>query len=577
MRIPVLLFLLAALFLHRPAMLIGNYSDMTTIFPRWEFALLASALILFQWNRLIPLLKSMSRWPVAALLVLLLSALGHFFGNGYWTLESLGLNLIFLTVPLFAALNRNALRQMIPPFMCLVWLIDIVLTLVQWFDGRPLTGIAGNWNWNAALILVSTPFALLLIYRNTKNRGLLRLPCLGVPGLLSAWLFASAGSRAAILALIGAGYVFLLLRRQGRSRRLLLFASLAVLLAGTAVLTLFASARIDSFLRSEIRPVLWESTAAMIADHPFGVGAESFENSYIPYKTAEYFLHRHMAWRTVHPHNEFLNIAACLGIPALLAWCFLTFRGMLLFIRRFRYSPATEKLIFLAFVALLIHGMLDLVFFAWPLDLIAFLFAGFFWPPLMRCSDSNSKFRRIPQLAAAIVLCGVLLSAGLNFLATRLYESARKQYSRQKVIEPFPGMQECRAAALTTAFPEPLYRAVESALLNRKDASHALALAKYFDRTPYRNIGRIHGLKALALASLGRNAEALEEYKLDSANYPYLVLPYIGQMTCLARLGRTAEIPAVEKRLDEIMKIRGLSRSALLKIMQNPELDKPNP
>ena len=83
-------------------------------------------------------------------------------------------------------------------------------------------------------------------------------------------------------------------------------------------------------------------------------------------------------------------------------------------------------------------------------------------------------------------------------------------------------------------------------------------------------------LAGLALARLGRDAEALEEYRKDSACYPYLLLPYVGQIGCLGRLGRTAEIPAVEKRLAEIMKIRGISRAGLLRILQDPERDKPN-
>ena len=63
-------FLLAGLLLHRPAMLAGNYADLTTLLPRWDFALLAAALILLEWERLILLLKSLSRWSVAALLIL---------------------------------------------------------------------------------------------------------------------------------------------------------------------------------------------------------------------------------------------------------------------------------------------------------------------------------------------------------------------------------------------------------------------------------------------------------------------------------------------------------------------------
>ena len=480
------------------------------------------------------------------------------------------LNLAFLTIPLFGALNRDALRRLAPPFLCVFWLIDFLLTAGQWGFGKPLTGIAGNWNWNATLLLFSVPFVCLWIIRKSRCRragwGLA-----GLAALLSAFLIVCSGSRASLLAFAGAAGIGLFLFLPGRGRKILLFSLLGVLLAGTALLTVGAPERLDAFLKDEIRPVIWESTLALIADHPLGVGAESFEEAYIPYKTAEYFFHRHAAWRTLHPHNEFLNIAACLGIPALLGWCFLTFKGIGLFLLRFRKTRPEEKLIFFGFTVLLIHGMVDLVFVAWPLDLFALLFAGFFWAPRMLGAEESVKFHAIPRVAGVLALCGVLLSAGVNFAATRMYETARKA-----VPGSAPGRAELRAAALTTAFPEALYRAVESALLVRQDPRHALDLAGFFRDTPYRNMGRIHGFRALALARLGRDAEALEEYRKDSACYPYLLLPYVGQIGCLGRLGRTAEIPAVEKRLAEIMKIRGISRAGLLRILQDPERDKPN-
>lgn len=563
-------FLQIALLLYRPAMLIGSYGNATSLFPRWELALLAGALILFQWKRLVPMLKSVSKWTLLALAALLLSALAHFFVNGYRTLESLGLNLAFLTIPLFAALNRNEMREKLPVFFALLWTLDILLTLGQHLAGKPLGGIPGNWNWNAALILVTTPFALLFPARKFKGTRKLLIPLLGIPVLLSAALFCLCGSRAAALGLLGAGYTALLMHWTGTKRKILLYLPLALLLAGAVHLSTAGSAFPETFLRNEIRPAIWESTLALIADHPLGVGAESFELRFAPYRTAEYLLHRHMAWRTIHPHNELLNIAACLGIPALLAWIFLTVKGAALFLRRWKFERTEEKLFFLAFLALLIHGMLDLTFFAWPLDIFALLLTGYFWAPVMRCAEPNRKFERIPQAIGALALCGVVLSAWINFRATDTYHSARTAN---------PGLAarlENRAAELSTAFPEQLYQAIESALMRRNDPKHALELAKHFEGTPYRNISRIHGLKALALAMTGRDEEALKEYRLDSANFPYLTLPYIGQITCLGRLGRTAEIPAAEQKLYEIMKIRGLSRSDLMAIMKDPELDRPH-
>ena len=246
----MLAFLLIALLLYRPAMLIGSYGNATSVFPRWELALLAGALILFQWKRLVPMLKSVSKWTLLAFAVLLLSALAHFFINGYWTQESLGLNLAFLSIPLLAALNRKEMREKLPAVLALLWILDILLTLGQYLTGKPLGGIPGNWNWNAALILITTPFAMLFPARKFKGTRKLLIPLLGIPVLLSAALFCLCGSRAAALGLLGAGYTALLMHWTGTKRRILLYLPLAFLLA-------------EPFISPRRVPHFWNLSSAM--------------------------------------------------------------------------------------------------------------------------------------------------------------------------------------------------------------------------------------------------------------------------------------------------------------------------
>ena len=90
---------------------------------------------------------------------------------------------------------------------------------------------------------------------------------------------------------------------------------------------------------------------------------------------------------------------------------------------------------------------------------------------------------------------------------------------------------------------------------------------------PYQNFTRIHMVKAMALASLGRDEDAATEYEQESRNYPYLILPRIGRITCYGRLGKTERIPEIEKELSELMKLRGLTSADVRKIMQHPECD----
>lgn len=566
------LFLTAVVFLHRPAMLGGYFSNAVTIFPRWDLALLAGAFLLLQWERLFRVLKSFSRLDQICILILLGSALGHFFHNGYYSLESLGLNLVFLTVPLFACLNKTLFLRILPWFMTLLWGLTCLACLTQKLRGIAGVGITGNWNWNAMFLLITAPFAVLLIFRSLHRKGtmvpvLCSLPIVGI----TLFLFYKNGSRAAMLGLVTGLFLFACLSLKPQKRRVLLLVSGILFAAGIALLTSRYSAKIDSFMAGEIRPAIWESTLRLIGDHPLGVGAESFEDRYIPYKTADYFLHKFASPRTIHPHNEFLNIAALLGIPALLAWCFLTFKGMYRFLRGYRSASVELKIIFFCLIAMLVHSMLDLIFFSWPQDMLGFAFAGIFWAPCMLVGEPRLKFRCIPRIAGGIAVAGVLLSGILNFRATWNFEQSLEASRKKDLVSA--QNHALAGADLSRAFPEYLYRCAERALLFDQNYPLALKLAEKMKQTPYQNFSRIHMVKAMALASLGRDEDAATEYEQESRNYPYLILPRIGRITCYGRLGKTDRIPEIEKELSELMKLRGLTPADVRKIMQHPECD----
>lgn len=566
------LFLTAVVFLHRPAMLGGYFSNAVTIFPRWDLALLAGAFLLLQWERLFRVLKSLSALDKACVLILLVSALGHFFFSGYCSLESLGLNLVFLTVPLFACLNKTLFLRILPWFMSLFWVLTCLACLTQKLRGIAGVGITGNWNWNAMLLLITAPFVVLLIFRCLCRKGKLAAVLCSLPVVaLTLFLFLKNGSRAAGLGLASALFLLVCLSLNPERRRIFLTAFGILIAAGAALLVTRYSAKIDSFMAGEIRPAIWESTLRLIGDHPLGVGAESFEDQYIPYKTADYFLHKFASPRTIHPHNELLNIAALLGIPALLAWCILTGKGMFRFLRRYRHASVELKILFFCLIAMLVHAMLDLIFFSWPQDMLGFVFAGIFWAPRMLVCEPRVKFRCIPRIAGGIAVAGVVLSGLNNFRATWNFEQSLEA-SRRK---DFTGAQKYALAGadLSRSFPEHLYRCAERALLFDRNYPLALKLAERMEGTPYRNFSRIHMMKAMALAFLGRDEESAMEYERECRNYPYLILPRIGMMTCYGRLGKTERIPAIEKELAELMKLRGLSPADVRKIMQYPECD----
>ena len=574
MNIMPLIFLLCVFLLYRPMMMLGTFANAVSILPRWDIALLAGALILLNGKNLIRILRSMNRWEIGALLILLFSGMIHFFRNGFFTAESLGSNLIFLIVPLLGCCAKKELLKIFPPFFSILWFWNSILFVSQRMRDVAGVGLPGNWNWNASLILVCTPFLLYEIYLHRDQLGGKTMGRIlsGVVLAISLILFLKSNSRGAVLVLAVAAMIILFVLADSRRRKWILFGGCGLFFAAVAALLFVFPEKLVPLMSSEIRPALWESSLQMLKDFPFGVGAESFEDRFIPYKTLEYFMNPHAALRTVHPHNELLNLALLLGIPAMLAWCFLTFKGIYLFIRRFHHAQMEMKLILWGFLVIFLHGMLDLTFAAWPLDILGFLFAGMFWKPLfLREIPRKNMLSAVPQILGGVLLFCVILSGAVNLAATWNFEMARQA----SLHRDFRGMMKhARAgASLSTAFPEQLYDCISDSVHRMRDYRFALELSSRLEKTPYRNIARIHGLRALCFAMLGNDAEAFAEYQADSAAYPWLILPRIGAISSAGRLGMNGKIPAMKTELNRIFRDRGLSQEDVLFIMNNPECD----
>lgn len=91
----------------------------------------------------------------------------------------------------------------------------------------------------------------------------------------------------------------------------------------------------------EMRTALWESTVAMIQDHPFlGIGWGAY---YLVYPEYDFYL-QGAPVLIVHAHNVYLNYAAEIGLPGALAFCWFFFGGMWLAFKA-RFEAANEPLL----------------------------------------------------------------------------------------------------------------------------------------------------------------------------------------------------------------------------------------
>lgn len=169
-----------------------------------------------------------------------------------------------------------------------------------------MTGLRGVWRVLAAVVLAAAA------------------ACLGMTYARGACL---------VIALVLAGYGVL------RDRRILA----GLLLVGAAVLffdpvltdrLLSVFTRIDT--SSEMRLAFWESTVAMILDHPFlGIGWGMYFMAYPDY---DFYL-QGAPVQIVHAHNMYLNYAAEIGIPGALAFLWFFFGSLVLAFRVPRRTP----------------------------------------------------------------------------------------------------------------------------------------------------------------------------------------------------------------------------------------------
>jgi O-antigen ligase len=235
-----------------------------------------------------------------------------------------------------------------------------------------LRGFYGSPN-NLALYLERT-LAVALALALFARAGRLRIAAL-IAALvqLAAFLltFSKGGLFVALpamgVALWGAGY--LVLRKQGRSTRVLWALAGAALLVGIALIPFLDTERFASVIdfasgTGFLRVNLWQSAWQMALDHPLvGVGPDGFLYAY---RSHYIFPQAWMEPNLNHPHNWLLDWWTRLGLPGLLLG--LSFWGLLLWnllqnlrrAGRFIAWDALQVGLFAATIAALAHGVVDL-------------------------------------------------------------------------------------------------------------------------------------------------------------------------------------------------------------------------
>ncbi len=232
-----------------------------------------------------------------------------------------------------------------------IWLS--VWGLLEWtYDGRA-KAFYESANY---LALYLGPIAVLFgtaFLGNGKKKYL-------IPGLLVFVALLMTKSYAAILAVLGGLFVYMLLSKKIDRRHKVVATACALLVAAIFTATQIHTEKFQEFFEFEERAStsarlqIWHASYEMIKDVPIlGIGLGQYELNYQWEMTDLYDLDTY-EWLVPHPHNFFMAIWLNFGLLGLVSMLGI----IVLAIYRGRHKPVILAML----VAVLIHGLFDTPF-----------------------------------------------------------------------------------------------------------------------------------------------------------------------------------------------------------------------
>ena len=590
------------------AILLG-YPGLLLCVPTWSVLFFESgtaALVIVGAALLFPrvLKRTRERLPhglVVAAEILLAIGLWHWFRHiGRYSAAETGELFLISAVPFCFCAFAPEIKRYLTWYLALFWLLDVVNGFIQYYGlGWHLFGMAQNINWNAAMLAVTAPFAVLAVLRIVRQPSRRIAPAAAVVGV-TLWQIALTESRGTALGILCAASLWGILKLGKRGRRITLFAVLTAVIVGSIWFALIIPH--DAIVRElsvDERVFLADSTVTMIAEHPnLGVGGPSFETEYLPFRRPEFFSMRYSASRVDHPHNQPLYVAASYGLLGLLCWCYLLLEPMFFAGRRFRELDTETALSLLCLTGLLVHSQFDLVLYRWPTCLFAMIFLGLllheregvpapFWrpPEFLRkyrlqflvkrkheftLRNRPGRFLRPVSFAAGVVVLLLALCSAFGCLTASILSwnagaaEAADDHDRASRLH-------LAAASLPGAPLALKSRALQHASLHDPGNAGRYYAMLASSSTP--DYGYSNDYLARACVISGRPTDAIPFLKRAMEQRPVSVLPLLMLESVYRQIGQQGAADAVHERLTALAAYRNLDDEDLVRIMNDQDLD----
>ncbi|MDD5599736.1 MAG: O-antigen ligase family protein, partial [Victivallaceae bacterium] len=477
-------------------------------------------------------------------------------------------------VPLFCAVNRRKVEKYLPLFMIILGIATIFQSFRELSMLVPCYGIPGNRNWNAALIAATLPFLVYNVF-SLRYRFLYFIAILIMLG--GIFLLFYCESKAVFLALIiSAATIFMTRYWRKWTWFFWLRAGVFLIIVSSLLLVIFKGS-IFNILKEDQRLFLWSGVLGLIKQHLWiGCGPEFFESAYAPHIPVDYYLGQLVSVRHPHSHNHFLQFAATMGIPALVAWS-----SVILFavVKNLHMAVGKRKrklkLYLFVFILLFVHAMLDIIVLSWPLGCIFLVVLGI----LIGRAVEGSAFKEILPVKYIMLLCCLigLGFAGLlfqylyqNFVSSKHYRNARLMFDQKNFNSAFAEIEKSLAAKQT---PQNTYMAGRIALYNLKKPLLCLKFLDQLAALGIENFDHNNQLRAKALAASGRLPESLFYFAREQQNFPLSCVNLYYYRLVLRKLGRKAQADAIDRHLKNLLKLKGFSESSLPALLKDPHMD----
>ncbi len=513
------------------------------------------------------------------------SCLLHYLLKPNYSVDYFFSSLIWVSVPCFVALKHRYFEKLLPYFLALLAIFNGAQSTKELFSNSLFCGIAGNWNWNGVLIVISTPFLMLFII---KLGGCLKWNFIAARalnillGALTCYYLYLCDSKGVWVALVLATLLYFgVLFREKIPMRWILWISLIALMMAVIFLYSGGIAKLSAFFLRDVRIHLWTGTLQLIGDNfLFGVGQPLFESAFASYNPAEYYLNIFDTDRNPHPHNHLLFFLVSNGIFAFLAWLILLIGpiwnwGM----RSIRTASLSMKLYFFIMLFLFFHSSLDVTLDAWPINVIFLVILGIFWGQHWKIPVNGKDDALVVShtIRLSAMICFTFLIAAL---AVQLYCNALgSYYFREANIARDLRSAETALACYSKSIavkptPENIYQAALVAFYDLKNPQLCqFYLDQMEDLTGFKNYVNNNGLKAKSLYLQGRRRDSLKYFYFESRNFPLSSVNWYFYYNTLKEVGFEDEARMAYDKLEQSLAVKGLRFEHIPLLIKNPRWD----